>query len=161
MMRRVVVLIAVAAAAAAVYQFSTRGRVATGSAISDLELGLRKTALDDDRAPGAFVYPDASPGENALIARAFDGAPPLIPHSLDGFVPITSSDNTCLMCHHIGSSDPGDPPQVPASHLRDLRHAPDVVRETVAGARWNCTACHVMQSSAPVLVESRFASGGR
>lgn len=132
-----------------------------GPGVPDLALGLRKTALTDDRVPPLAVFTDATPGGNAKLARAFDGAPPLIPHSLDGFVPIRSSENTCLLCHQTGSTDPADPPQVPRSHLTDLRAAPDVVRETVAGARWNCTACHVMQSDAPVLVGNRFGSTGR
>lgn len=133
----------------------------SGPPVSDLEIGLRKTALTDDRVPPRAVFTDAAPGSNAKLARAYDGAPPLIPHSLDGLVPIRVSENSCLMCHQTGSTDPADPPQVPASHRTDLRAAPTVVRETVAGARWNCTACHVMQSDAPALVGNRFGSPGR
>ena len=158
-MRRILMVVVLLIVVVAAYQFTTRGRVATGAAISDVSLGLRKTALDDDRAPATVVYTDASPGENPLIARSYEGAPPVIPHSLEGFMPITSSENTCLMCHQLGTRDPGDPPQVPASHMTDLRRAPDVVRDTVAGARWNCTACHVVQSNAPLLVGNRFTSG--
>jgi cytochrome c-type protein NapB len=132
-----------------------------GPGVSDLALGLRKTALTDDRVPPLAVFTDATPGGNSRLARAYDGAPPLIPHSLEGFVPIRSSENACLLCHQTGSTDPADPPQVPRSHLVDLRAAPAVVRETVVGARWNCTACHVMQSDAPALVGNRFGSPGR
>lgn len=134
---------------------------ASGPGVSDLDIGLRRSALTDDRVPPLAVFTDASPGGNDRLARAYDGAPPLVPHSLEGFVPIRSSENACLLCHQTGSTDPADPPQVPRSHLTDLRAAPDVVRETVAGARWNCTACHVMQSDAPVLVGNRFGVTGR
>lgn len=144
---------------AMVSRTGSRQAEAGSPAIADLDLGLRRTALNDDRVPPLTTFSDATPGGNDRLARAYDGAPPLIPHSLDGFVPITSSENTCLLCHQSGSTDPADPPQVPSSHLTDLRRAPDVVRETVAGARWNCTACHVPQSNAPLLVGNRF--GGR
>ena len=161
MMRRVLLVLLVAAVVAVAFRIGMPDGTADRAPVSDLDLGLRKTALTDDRVPPIFVFTDAAPGGNVRLARAYDGAPPLIPHSLDGFVPITSAENTCLLCHQTGSTDPADPPQVPRSHLTDFRGAPDVVRETVAGARWNCTACHVMQSDAPVLVENRFGKGGR
>ena len=129
--------------------------------ITDRELGLRKTALTDDRVPPVYVFTDAAPGESQRLPRSYEGAPPLIPHSLDGLVPIQLEENTCLMCHQTGSTDPADPPQVPSSHLIDFRGAPGVARETVPGARWNCTACHVPQSNAPALVENRFGLAKR
>lgn len=124
--------------------------------IPDRDLGLRKVALSDDPVPAVTAYPDAAPGDNTKLPRAYDGAPPLIPHTLDGFGPITAGENTCLLCHQNGSTDPADPPQVPRSHMIDLRRAPGVLRETVAGARWNCTSCHVTQTNAAPLVGNRF-----
>ncbi len=111
--------------------------------------------------PPVFVFTDATPDGNDRWAPSYPGAPPMIPHSLDGSAAITLSDNTCLLCHQTGSTDPADPPQIPRSHLIDFRRAPDVVRETVAGARWSCTACDLIQSNAPVLVENRFTPAGR
>ena len=160
-MRRALMALLLAAVVAMAFRAVIQEPVADQPAISDRELGLRKTALTDDRVPPRVVFTAAAPGDNRRLPRAYEGAPPLIPHNLDGLVPITFSDNTCLVCHQTGSTDPGDPPQVPRSHLTDFRRAPGVVRETVAGARWNCTACHVMQSDAPVLVENRFGPGGR
>jgi nitrate reductase (cytochrome), electron transfer subunit len=125
-------------------------------AVSDRQLGLRKTTLADDPLPPVATYAEAAPGEGGKLPRAYDGAPPLIPHTIDGFGTITADDNTCLLCHQNGATDPGDPPQVPRSHLVDLRHAPDTVREAVAGARWVCTSCHVPQTDARPLVGSRF-----
>lgn len=161
MWRRIVPVMLLAAVVAMVSLAVIQNRVADELAIADRDLGLRKTSLTDDRVPPRVVFTEAAPGGNARLARAYDGAPPLIPHSLDGFVPITSSENTCLLCHQTGSTDPADPPQVPRSHLIDFRRAPAVVRETVAGTRWNCTACHVMQSDAPALVENQFGKRGR
>lgn len=163
MVRRArVVLVVLLAAVVAVATWAVIGRpMADQPAILDRELGLRKTTLTDDRVPPRVVFTAAAPGDNKRLPRAYEGAPPLIPHSLDGLVPITSSDNTCLLCHQTGSTDPADPPQVPRSHLTDFRNAPGVVRGTVAGARWNCTACHVMQSDAPLLVANTFGPNAR
>lgn len=130
--------------------------------VSDRDIGLRRTPLTDDLPPPVFRYPEAAPGESTLLSRFWAGAPPLVPHSLDGLIPITREDNMCLFCHANGSTDPADPPQVPTSHRTDYRRAPDVVREEIAGARWNCTACHVMQTDAPALVGNTYrAAGGK
>lgn len=161
MWRRVLPVMLLAAAVAMAFRIGMQDGTVDQAPIADLDFGLRKTALTDDRVPPRVVFTEATPGGNARLPRAYDGAPPLIPHSLDGFVPIALSENTCLLCHQTGSTDPADPPQVPRSHLTDFRRAPDVVRETLAGARWNCTACHVVQSDAPVLVENRFGRQGK
>jgi nitrate reductase (cytochrome), electron transfer subunit len=161
MIRNGVLVLVIGAASAMALLTATQDNTAEPPAVSDVELGLRKTTLADDRVPPVFVFTDASPGDSKRLPRAFDGAPALIPHSLEGLLPITSSENTCLMCHQTGSTDPEDPPQVPRSHLTDLRAAPGIVREAVTGARWNCTACHVVQSNAPALVENRFGSPSR
>ena len=156
MTRRVLMMLLAVVVVAIASQIVMRDSTGNQSPVPDRELGLRKTSLTDDRVPPAFVFTDAAPGDNQRLPRAYDGAPPLIPHSLNGLVPITSSENACLLCHQTGSTDPANPPQVPRSHLTDFRRAPDVVRDTVAGARWNCTACHVIQSNAPVLVGNTF-----
>ena len=129
--------------------------------LPDRELGLRKTPLADDQAPPLVVFAGDTPGSNQRVPRTYVGAPPVIPHSLDGLVPITREDNFCVLCHASGGADTTGPPPVPRSHLIDWRGAPGVVRETVAGARWNCTACHVAQSTSPALVQNTFGSGGR
>jgi len=139
---------------------SMQAPMPSAAPVSDRDIGLRRTPLADDLAPPVYRYPEAAPGESTRLPRAWDGAPPLVPHSLDGLIPITRDDNLCVSCHATGSTDPKDPPQVPKSHLTDYRRAPDVVRESVAGARWNCTACHVMQTNAPALVGNTYRTTG-
>ena len=130
--------------------------------VSDRDIGLRRTPLTEDLAPPVYRYPEAAPGESTKLPRSWDGAPPLVPHSLDGLIPITREDNLCVFCHAKDGAEPADPPQIPKSHRTDYRRAPTVVRETVAGARWNCTACHVMQTNAPALVGNTYrATGGK
>lgn len=86
------------------------------------------------------------------LPRAYVGEPPLIPHSMDGLLPITRDSNACLLCHGTPGPSSDDPPPAPASHFVDRRNAPDVRRSEVAGARWVCTSCHIPQTNAPTLV---------
>ena len=158
-MRRLLIAVVVVAGATGLFwRGVTAHQAANQRPNSDRDLTLGKTTLVDPQLPAPFIFTDESPGDSTLLPRSYDGAPPLVPHSLDGLVPIAREENLCLFCHAIGSTDPGDPPQVPRSHFIDWRVAPDVVRDTVAGARWTCTTCHVRQSDAPTPVGNTFGS---
>jgi len=85
------------------------------------------------------------------------GAPPRIPHGIADFLPITAARHPCLECHDRRNAAEVEAVPLPASHYRDLRRAPEVDRETVAGARYVCVSCHVPQTDAPPLVGNRFA----
>jgi len=56
----------------------------------------------------------------------------------------------------VKAKKPGEPTPLPASHYTDLRNAPGKVGDTVTGARWVCTSCHVPQTDAKPLVGNRF-----
>ena len=43
-----------------------------------------------------FKYSEDAPGAASKIERSFENAPPLIPHSLEGLVPITKDNNMCV-----------------------------------------------------------------
>lgn len=107
-------------------------------------------------APRAYEYSTKDPGDGKVLPRPFDFAPPLIPHSVDGMLPITRADNGCLGCHAVDKVEPGGPVPIPASHYVDLRNAPAVRRTEVAGSRYVCTACHVPQTEAKALVANGF-----
>lgn len=117
------------------------------------------TSSEDAPAP-AFEPPDTRPGRSTRLPRAWDGQPPLVPHSLRGLIPITATTNACVRCHGRAGATSGPPP-APPSHFIDLREAPGVARPQVAGARWNCTACHVPQTMAPPLVGTTFDGKAR
>jgi len=108
------------------------------------------------KEPPVVVPQSSDPGDSTLLARDFEGAPPLIPHSLEGLVPITREENLCVDCHFVQEAEEGDPTPIPESHLRDLRRSPEKVGETVAGARYHCVLCHVAPTSAAPLVGNRF-----
>ena len=65
----------------------------------DDRMGLSKTSVFDDPAPPA-ANPNASdPGDNELRVRPNLVGPPVIPHAVADYVPITREDNLCLECH--------------------------------------------------------------
>ena len=72
----------------------------TGQAVDDSSMGLSKTSVFDDPTPMAPVYSAPPPGAPVTTPeRYFPGAPPVIPHSINGLVPITGQNNSCLGCH--------------------------------------------------------------
>ena len=129
----------------------------SGDGVSDTQIGLSKTRITEIPDPLAFRFVDSDPGDAPLPERAFSGTPPVIPHALAGMLPLTRSENQCLDCHEVEAKEPGEPTPIPESHYVDLRHAPGVKREAVAGARYNCILCHAPQTDAGPLVESNFS----
>ncbi len=123
---------------------------------ADRDLGLSKASVFEVPAPPPVKQNDSAPGELPVLPRPYALAPPRIPHGVDGFLPITRAQNSCLDCHEVKEKKKGEPTPIPASHYRDLRRAPGVAGEKVSGARWVCTACHVPRTEAEPLVESRF-----
>ena len=125
--------------------------------VSDASLGLEKSAVTGVPAPKPFDYVTKDPGDGKVLPRPFVSAPPLIPHTVDGLLPITRSDNGCVTCHAVDKPEPGGPVPIPASHFVDLRNAPTVKRAEIAGSRFVCTACHVPQANVKPLVANSFA----
>lgn len=124
--------------------------------VADSEIGLSKTSVFDTPAPPQFQYNQSEPGESQVLPRAYPGAPPLIPHEVSELLPITREDNACLDCHAADEGDSAGPPPIPQSHYIDMRGAPGVVRETIAGARFVCTTCHVPQATLSPIVGNGF-----
>ena len=88
----------------------------------------RSRAVTGVPAPKSYEYATKDPGDGKVLPRPFDAAPPLIPHTVDGILPITAADNACLTCHAIDKPEPGGPVPIPASHYVDWRNAPAVKR---------------------------------
>ncbi len=147
--RRALLVVVIVACAVTGSAQQLRGR---RNEIPDRQLGLSKTSMTDAPVSDVYVYSSKSPGESTRLPRAYTGAPPLVPHSIDGLLPITRDSNTCIVCHGTPGSSSDDPPPAPVSHFVDQRNAPDVRRNEVAGARWVCTSCHIPQTNAPTLV---------
>ena len=67
------------------------------------------------------------------------GAPGIIPHPIESYLPITANKNTCLMCHKNASSEKRKSGEIPMSHIRNGK---------VTGDRWNCK-CSLAATNEP------------
>ena len=148
--------------------------------VDDVELGLRKSGLN-----GAVNIPEAkydrpAPGAAKRFARSYVNAPPLIPHSVDGLLPITVKNNACLGCHMPDVAKGVGATPIPESHFTDFRPSTKLVNGKVVKdgkvvanatdikiakfkklkklnpARYNCSQCHVPQANVKPLVGNTF-----
>ncbi len=147
--------------------------------VIEAALGLRKTDIyeEADETTGMIThYSDAAPGTSKRIARAYQDAPPMIPHSVEGLLPIKADNNQCLGCHmpEVAPSIGAIP--IPPSHFTDFRPkhklegqdftksidnyknetAISEKKDTLVQARFNCSQCHAPQSTGALAVSNTF-----
>lgn len=123
--------------------------------VADDDLSYRNDPLSTEAGAPRTVFAAPDPGDSDLPERSFENAPPVIPHNVDGLLPITAAENSCAGCHlPAEAADVGATP-VPASHLYDLRRGTEL--PSLAGANYNCTLCHAPQADAGELVENTFS----
>lgn len=125
--------------------------------VSSEQIGLRKANLNSENAVVLedINYTGANAGESTLFERAYENAPPLIPHDIADMLPITKDGNTCVGCHDKSiAADVGATP-LPATHYYDFRLNKST-GDTISDTRFNCTQCHVPQSDAKPLVGNSF-----
>ena len=85
-------------------------------------LGLRKTSLfNEDVKPVDGKFDRAAPGAAPKFERAYVNAPPMIPHSTEGLLPITQKNNQCLGCHMPDVAKGVGATPIPASHFTNYR----------------------------------------
>jgi cytochrome c-type protein NapB len=135
--------------------------------ISEESLGLRKVDLysEDTVTPDETKYGKGYAGSGHTINRAFQDAPPMIPHDTEGMLPITINNNQCTSCHMPEVASSMGATAIPVSHFTNFRPkhnyngkkftksidnmkneiAIDEMK-TLAGARFNCSQCHAPQS---------------
>lgn len=128
---------------------------AAAAGVGEEQLGLSKSGLASVPEPAPFEYRQADPFSSGVLPRAFPGAPPQVPHSLDGLTPITRDSNACLSCHQqpdkVGKKKAkGEPTPLPKSHYTDVR------RNALYMGRYNCTQCHTPQADVKSLVGNTF-----
>jgi len=125
--------------------------------IPDTALGLARGSVFDTLVPPAVKEEESTPGEKPVLPRAFPGAPPMVPHGIQGFLPITRAENACLACHgEAKAKKAGEPTPLPPSHYTDFTRRPPAAGKEMSGARWVCTSCHVQQTDAKPIVGNRF-----
>ena len=94
-------------------------------------------------------------GEAQRYDRSFENAPPLIPHDLEGLIPITADNNMCVSCHMPEvAKDVGATP-IPKSHLYSIRSKKDLEGK-LSDDRFNCTTCHVPQANVEAKFKNNF-----
>lgn len=119
------------------------------------------TFLDEESVVLKDVdYSNEPSGASQRFARSFENAPPLIPHDLEGLIPITTDLNMCVTCHMPELAEDVGSTAIPKSHLVDLRSGDDNNGE-LDSSRYFCTLCHVPQFDAPALVENKFQADFR
>ena len=152
--------------------------------VSEESLGLRKTDLyaEDDTLASETRYRSVSPGEGKTFKRAFQDAPPMISHTVEGMLPIKVDSNQCLSCHMPETAKLVNATAIPKSHFTNfrpttymidgeivksgvvventssasLRHVSIVKQGELVGARFNCTQCHAPQSQGNLAVQNNF-----
>jgi cytochrome c-type protein NapB len=142
--------------------------------ISEESLGLRKSSLNDENLnPNGTSYGKSYAGSGYKIKRAYQDAPPMIPHDTEGMLPIKINDNQCIGCHapEVASSMGATP--YPSSHMTNFRpqsyalkgentsseklaHISIKKEGRLVGARFNCSQCHAPQSDTKLAVENTF-----
>lgn len=110
-----------------------------------------------DRASPERVFTTKMPGvgQPSLIARSFPQQPPMVPHTVDQYVPLTMEENACLDCH-ITTELRGQPvPQMGDSHFSKTAKRRDG-GPALSMDRFQCDTCHVAQVDAKPLVDNKF-----
>ena len=111
---------------------------------------LRGVVMIDepDEAPSLKKWqPDRDP-----IPRDYVQQPPLIPHSIEGYV-INLKSNKCLTCHSWSNYKEAGATKISQTHFSDRD---ENVLANVSARRYFCNQCHVPQVNAKPLVENTF-----
>ncbi len=152
--------------------------------LSDRQLSYRNQDLEDESTvvPPKVTYSEAAPGTAKRIPRAYQDAPPMIPHSVDGLLPITKDNNQCLGCHMPDVAKSVGATPIPPSHFVNFRPKTEAkggvifkngkpVKNTsdehlgnvsikkenhLYQGRFNCSQCHAPQANVKPLVGSTF-----
>ena len=143
-------------------------------AIHENKMGFIDASVssEDTELPEMATYNDAVPGSAGVHERSFENAPPLIPHTTEGFFPITAEKNICQTCHMPDVASATGAVPISATHFMNLRPQPKLVdgkyvlpedgeltKEKVGKLNaqyFNCNQCHVPQTKVSVDIENLF-----
>ncbi|HJE03950.1 Periplasmic nitrate reductase, electron transfer subunit precursor [Aliarcobacter thereius] len=145
--------------------------------------GLRTGDLLDESSIVADPtnYSTDVAGTSTKIKRAFENAPPMIPHDTEGMLPITIDNNQCTMCHDPMIAESMGATPLPKSHFTDFREGVKIdnkgnlIRDGknvdsselktivkpldhLSNARFNCSACHAPQSENQNVPKNNFTT---
>lgn len=122
--------------------FAALGAAAAGKVYSEKGLWTGR--------PGWHPYTTDEPGSTKPLPRPYPGAPPLIPHSIEGLT-TARGENSCLNCHLEGMevAEGHKATKIPPSHFVNP-FTGEKRTDTVVGMRYNCRQCHAPQAPGAV-----------
>jgi cytochrome c-type protein NapB len=128
---------------------TTPTAVSSSIAYGDEGIGFRKETLFNEQGvePPVATFTTVAPGSSQNLDRAFSTAPPQIPHSTEGLLPIKTDSNSCIACHLPAVAAALKATSVPESHMRD---------GGLSNARFSCSQCHVPQANVELIVDNDF-----
>ncbi|RBQ32511.1 nitrate reductase cytochrome c-type subunit [Aliarcobacter vitoriensis] len=152
------------------------------NSIKDDSLGLRhESLLKEDKVTGDETKYGTDPaGTSTKFKRAFENAPPMIPHDTEGLLPITIDNNMCTSCHDPLVAESMGATPIPKSHFTNFREYVALNKDgqlerdgkvvgnssdlktikkpldMLANARFNCSACHAPQSNSANIPKNNF-----
>ena len=145
--------------------------------VTEDSLGLRKVDIysEDKATPDETKYGTSQPMSGYKIERAYQNAPPMIPHDVEGMLEITPDNNACIGCHDVSVAESMGATPIGKSHYIDFRpkntiQGDEFVKgvdnmknevsikpiDKISNARFNCNACHAPQSTGGLAVENTF-----
>ena len=132
--------------------------IGCGSGIDDTQIGFRDTPVDEESSVVLqdFAYNAKPAGENQVIERSFENAPPMISHDVEGMMDITKDMNMCVTCHAPEYAKAMKATPVPASHLFDTFGKGKKVGKEIVASRYNCNLCHAPMTNAKPLIGNTF-----
>lgn len=123
--------------------------------LSEEEIGLRNVPLKSENVDiKQYSYSTTPAGESKVFDRAYENAPPMIPHDVEGLIDITKDYNACIDCHSQENAPLMNATPVPDSHMYDTFKGKKV--DTIVSNRYNCNLCHTPQANAKPLVGNNF-----
>jgi len=162
---------------------TAKQKVAKGTITSE-QLSYRNTNLSETHGTPKSEYSKAYAGSSKKIARAFQDAPPMIPHDTEGMLPITQNNNQCVGCHMPEVAKSMGATAIPISHLTDFRPHTSIAKDgsvlkeghkivnssdekqknvsikkmdgKLYHGRFNCSQCHAPQSNAKLITPNNF-----
>ena len=145
--------------------------------IKETHLGYRDASLYNEKNDGvaASSYSKDAPGTSRKIQRAYQDAPPMIPHDTEGMLIITKDNNQCIQCHSPEVAEMVGATPIPKSHFLNMRPVNKIVDGKLVNGvdnlknqisvkkgtkmyegRFNCVQCHAPQSNAKLITENKF-----
>lgn len=134
-----------------------KSKLSDGKDAKDLDI-LRSAndVMDEEEVKLADInWTKPAAGEAQRYERSFENAPPMIPHDLEGLIPITADNNMCVTCHMPEVAKDVGATAIPKSHLYSIRNKKDLDGK-LSDDRFNCTVCHVPQANVEAKFKNNF-----